>query len=51
MSETIEIEVCDIHKDIHEQLSASVDGYDEKLRDEVENTIHEIYQHTERAQE
>lgn len=51
MSEEITISVTQLHADLHEQLSENVDDYDEMVRNNVENLIHNIHQKAERARE
>lgn len=52
MSETIEIEVCNWHGSIHPDLKeVAGDQYEEKIRSEVEELIHNFYREIERKQE
>lgn len=52
MAEEITITVCDFHANIHEQLQQGAgDQYTERIRDEVEQTIHDCYREAQRRQE
>lgn len=52
MSETIEIEVGNIYANLHEQFSDQIgEQYDARIRQEIEEFIHNFNQQVERAQE
>ena len=49
---TIEIEVGELHANLHEQLEGAIgEQYQEKTRNEMEELIHDTYRQLERAQE
>lgn len=52
MSQTIEIEVGDLYAGMHEQYSEDVgEQYDERVRAQLEDFLHQFNQQVERQQE